>query len=192
VDSPEEQGREGSTDLSAITGEAKFAAEILLAEYRTLRDEILKKMDHRTSMVVCSVTVSSAVLGFGVERANSPLLLLSPLVSLLLGTLIAFQNAQIGEASEHIRNQIEAPLLATYAGYHGWHAVKRDPKYRLKQRLLPYHLPLILIAVAPAFVAIPLALANAKPLVLTLPILFVDLCLLAVYIAQIIKLRDLL
>ncbi|WIX89301.1 hypothetical protein [Amycolatopsis sp. DG1A-15b] len=192
MDSLEEQGSEGQTDVSAITSEAKFAAEVLLAEYKTLRDEILKKMDHRTSMVVCSVTVSSAVLGFGVERANGPLLLVSPLVSLLLGTLIAFQNAQIGEASEHIRNEIEAPLLSAYAGYHGWHQVKRDPKYRLKQRLLPYHLPLILIAAAPAVVAIPLAVANAKPLILTLPILFVDLCLLAVYITQIVKLRDLL
>ncbi|WIV56743.1 hypothetical protein [Amycolatopsis nalaikhensis] len=192
MDSLDEQGLERSTDVLAVTSEPKFAAEVLLAEYKTLRDEILKKMDHRTSMVVSSVTVSSAVLGFGVERASSPLLLVSPLVSLLLGTLIAFQNAQIGEASEHIRKQIEAPLISAVAGYHGWHHTKRDPKYRLKQRLLPYHLPLILIAIAPAVVAIPLALTNAKPVMLSLPILTVDLCLLAIYVAQLVKLRDLL
>ncbi len=189
LDEPE-PGR--STDLAAITRDPKFTAEVLLAEYKTLRDEILKKMDHRTSMVVSSVTVSSAVLGFGVERASGPLLLVSPLVSLLLGTLIAFQNAQIGEASEHIRRQIENPLLATYAEYLGWHHTKRDPRYRLMQRLLPYHLPLILIAIAPAVVAIPLALTNAKPVAVTIPILIVDVGLLVIYIAQLVKLRDLL
>ncbi len=191
MDSLGEQEPDRPADISAITREPHFAAELLLAEYKTLRDEILKKMDHRTSMVVCSVTVSSAVLGFGVERTSGPLLLVSPLVSLLLGTLIVFQNAQIGEASEHIRRRIEAPLSSAFAGFEGWHHTKRDPKYRLRQRLLPYHLPLILIAVAPAAVAVPLALANAKPLALTTPILIVDLCLLTIYVAQLIKHRDL-
>ncbi|MEV7044290.1 hypothetical protein [Amycolatopsis sp. NPDC051061] len=103
-----------SSDVNDIIGDAGFARDLLLAEYRTLRDEILKKMDHRTSLVVCSVTVSSAVLGFGIERKSASLLLVSPLVSLLLGILIAFYNMQIGIASEHLRRHYEQPVARRF------------------------------------------------------------------------------
>jgi uncharacterized membrane protein len=98
--SSEEQAVAAMNDMEQIIADPGFLSEVLLAEYKTLRDEILKKMDHRTSLVVCSVTVSSAVLGFGIERKSAPLLLVSPLVSLLIGILILFHNVQIGEASE--------------------------------------------------------------------------------------------
>jgi hypothetical protein len=173
-----------SVDTGSFIWDSKFASEVLLAEYKTLRDEILKKMDHRTSMVVCSVTVSSAVLGFGIDRKSGPLLLVSPLVSLLLGILILFHNIQIGEAAEHLRRQVDVPLSEKFREFPGWHNLKSDPKYRLKQRMLPYHLPLILIAVAPAVVSTPLALVSPGPFVLTLPILVVDFALLVVYVVQ--------
>lgn len=96
---PEEQvigetpnGAHVDQDLVTITNNPSFVSEVLLAEYRALREEIVKKMDHRTSMVVCSVTVSSAVLGFGIERQSGPLMLVAPLVSLLLGIIILFHN----------------------------------------------------------------------------------------------------
>ncbi|MFE5569417.1 hypothetical protein ACFQ68_30825 [Amycolatopsis japonica] len=175
--------------LRSVAEDPKFASEVLLAEYRTLREEILKKMDHRTSMVVCSVTVSSAVLGFGIDRQSGPLLLVSPLVSLLLGILIVFHNVQIGECSDHLRKQVEDPLFETFQGFYGWHRGKSDPKYRVKQRIIPYLLPLILIATAPAMVAVPLALANMGSLALSLPVLTVDVALLAIYATQLIKHR---
>lgn len=180
---------DGRADLDSVLGDSKFAADVLLAEYKSLRDEILKKMDHRTSLVVCSVTVSSAVLGFGIDRKSGALLLVSPLVSLLLGTLILFQNVQIGETAQHIRRQFDGPLVDRFDGYVGWHIYKRDPKYLFRQRILPYHLSLILIAVAPALVAIPLALANADWVAWV--VLTVDLGLLAVYITQFVRYRSL-
>jgi hypothetical protein len=176
--------------IPAITDATDFVSDVLLAEYKTLRDEILKKMDHRTSLVVCSVTVSSAVLGFGIERQSGSLLLVSPLVSLLLGILIFFHNTQIGETSEYIRERIEGPISKRYPGLVGWHEEHGYPKNRLKQRMLPYHLPLILIAVAPAVVAIPLALSNIGSLALAIPVLIVDVSLLVIYILQLIKNHD--
>ncbi|MGW6933586.1 hypothetical protein ACWGE0_26260 [Lentzea sp. NPDC054927] len=168
--------------------DSKFVADVLLAEYKSLRDEILKKMDHRTSLVVCSVTVSSAVLGFGIDRKSGALLLVSPLVSLLLGTLILFHSVQIGEASAHLRAQFEKPLLERFGGYVGWHLYKVAPKHRFHRRILPLHLSLILIAIAPALVAIPLALANANWVVRV--ILAVDLALLAIYAIQFVRYRS--
>lgn len=188
--SPDERVAGQPVNISSITNEPKFASEVLLAEYKTLRDEILKKMDHRTSMVVCSVTVSSAVLGFGIERQSGPLLLVSPLVSLLLGILILFHNIQIGEVSEHLRSHVEKPISGHFGGYKGWHELKGDPKDRLRQRMLPYHLPLVLIAITPAVVAIPLALSSIGSIGLTIPVLIVDASLLVLYVVQLMKHRD--
>jgi hypothetical protein len=62
--SSEEKAVAAPNYMEQIAADPDFLSEILVAEYKTLRDEIIKKMDHRTSLVVCSVTVSSAVLGF--------------------------------------------------------------------------------------------------------------------------------
>lgn len=172
---------------SSIMGDPKFAAEIALAEYKALRDEILKKMDHRTSLMVCSVTVSSAVLGFGVERRNGPLLLVSPLISVLLGIVVLFHGAQIGQASEYLRRTFDIPLSDGARGAEGWHMSTADPGNRLRQRMLPYYFPLVLIAIAPAAVAVPLALADPDWVVWV--ILTVDGGLLAIYLALLVKYR---
>ncbi|WP_309115998.1 hypothetical protein [Saccharothrix sp.] len=187
MSSPDHEAVLEPVEMSKVIGRTEFATELLLAEYKGLRDEIIKKMDHRTSMVVCSVTVSSAVLGFGIERQSAPLLLVSPLVSLLLGLLILFQNMQIGLASEHLRKNLEQPLSKHVTGFTGWHEAMANPRVRVVQRLIPYHLSLVLIAVAPATVAIPLALARFGPAGTTVPVLIVVILLLALYIVQLFK-----
>lgn len=188
--SPEEQAGTALSDMERITADPIFLSEFLLAEYKTLRDEILKKMDHRTSLVVCSVTVSSAVLGFGIDRKSAPLLLVSPLVSLLIGILILFHNVQIGEVSEFLRRRVERPLSAAHPEFTGWHETKSDPKYRLKERIVPYHIPLALITVAPAIVAIPLALSIGDALLRAIPVFLVDSLLLVIYAVQMVKHRN--
>ncbi|MFD7656168.1 hypothetical protein ACFV4N_19530 [Actinosynnema sp. NPDC059797] len=163
--------------------------EMLLTEYKCLRDEIIKKMDHRTAMVASSITVSSAVLGFGVERGSAPLLLVAPMVSLLLGMLIYFHNTQIGEASEYIREHIEDRLARSTGVHLGWHGTKADYKYRFKVRFASYHVPLVLIATAPAAVALPLSLNNFTPPGLVIPLVVLDTLLLLVYATQIVRNR---
>jgi hypothetical protein len=56
--------------------------------------------------------------------------------------------------------------------------------------MVPYHVPLALITVAPAIVATPLALSVADALPRVIPILVVDALLLAIYVAQMVKHRD--
>ncbi|WP_439378612.1 hypothetical protein [Amycolatopsis lexingtonensis] len=186
-----ETGPDPTEVTSIITG-AEFAGDLLLAEYRALRDEILKKMDHRTSLVVCSVTVSSAVLGFGIDRKSASLLLVAPLVSLLLGILIVFYNMQIGVASEYLRNRYEKPLSRRFQGFTGWHEGMGDPDVRLLQRLVPYHLPLILIATAPLIVAVPLAVSLGNTFTSGIPVLVVVVGLLVVYVVELLRNRKLL
>jgi hypothetical protein len=138
-------------------------------------------MDHRTTFVASSVTVSSAVLGFGIERSSAPLLLVSPLVSLLLGMLIYFHNTQIGELSEYIRDNIESKLTTPSGLKMGWHDSKTDYRFRFQARFLSYHLPLVLIAITPAIIAIPLSLSDFQPIALALPLIIIDSLLTVFY-----------
>ena len=62
-----------------------------------------------------------------------------------------------------------------------------DPKVRFRHRMLPYHLPLVLIAVAPVLVAFPLALANPDWVVWLL--VGIGVGLLMVYMVQLVKYR---
>ncbi|MFD9705339.1 hypothetical protein [Lentzea sp. NPDC059081] len=174
-----------TAETPSVTSDPKFAAELALAEYKTLRDEILKKMDHRTSLVVCSVTVSSAVLGFGVDRRSGPLLLVSPLVSLLLGIVVLFHSNQIKGVSEYLRATFDQPLSKVRGDGAGWHIGMRDTKVRFRRRMVPYHLPLVLIAIAPALVAFPLAIASGDWVVW--PLVVVDVGLLVLYLTQLVK-----
>ena len=181
-----------SVELAEIMGTPAFASDLLIAEYRTLRDEILKKMDHRTSLVICSATVSSAVLGFGIERQSPPLLLVSPVVSLLLGIFILFQNVQIRVLSEHLRERIEEPASRQVGRLTGWHQAMGDPKGGTRRLLLlPYQFPLVLITITPAVVALPMALSTIGSAVgTTVPVLIVVVSLLAIYFAQLTWHRD--
>ncbi|MEV7046632.1 hypothetical protein, partial [Amycolatopsis sp. NPDC051061] len=79
-----------------------------------------------------------------------------------------------------------------FTGFVGWHEGMGDPDIRLLQRLVPYHLPLILIAVAPAIVAVPLALSAGSTFVASIPVLVVVACLLVVYVVELLRNRRLL
>jgi hypothetical protein len=54
------------------------AREILLAEYKALRDEIIKKMDHRATFRISALTLTVAAIAAGVQFRNNMLLLLVP------------------------------------------------------------------------------------------------------------------
>lgn len=168
----------------------RIAVDISLAEYKSLRDEILKKMDNRTALIVSSITVSSAIIGFGVERMSGPLLLVAPLVSVLLGLLVVHHNLQIGELSMYVRDEIETGLAKRYPASIGWHGGRTKFRVQFRHRVLSYHLPLILITVAPAMVSFALAWPHRDPLALTIPLGATSLLLLVVYVRHIICYRD--
>jgi hypothetical protein len=165
------------------TADAEAVREILLTEYKCLRDEVCKKMDHRASFIVSSVTTSVVALGVGVERGSGPILLLTPIIAALFGLLIMFHERQIGEVSEFIRDKIELPLLEHYPNSIGWHLAKGQ-MVRRKERLPGFYLPLILIMTVPSVAGFSLAWTFHNPLELTIPLAIASLGLLIVYSIQ--------
>jgi hypothetical protein len=61
--------------------------EIVLAEYRALRDEIGRIAGQRAVFRVVAFTLTSVAIGVGVERVSAVLLLLAP-IAVLLGDLM--------------------------------------------------------------------------------------------------------
>lgn len=91
------------------------AREIILAEYKALRDEIIKKMDHRTTFRISALTLTLAAIGVGVERKSDVVLLLVPIVAVLFNFVAIYHSIQIGRAADYIRDKIEPKLIAQVA-----------------------------------------------------------------------------
>lgn len=157
--------------------------EIVLTEYRCLRDEICKKMDHRASFIVASVTTSILSLGVGVERESGPILLLTPIIAVLFGLLIMFHERQIGEVSKFICDKIELPLSENYPNSMSWHLTKAKT-IKSQGRFPAFYLPLVLIMAIPSVAGFSSAWSFRNPLGLTVPLVITSLVLIVVYSVQ--------
>lgn len=83
----------------------------MLAEYATLRSEILKRMDMRQQMLTFTLVIAGTVLSFGVQTDVSPMVLLFyPILALFLATAWTQSDTRIWDIAEYIKNHIETNL----------------------------------------------------------------------------------
>ena len=86
----------------------KEQSEGMLAEYSTLRSEILKRMDMRQQMLTFTLVIAGTVLSFGVQNDVSPMvLLLYPILALFLATAWTQSDTRIWDIAEDIKTHIE-------------------------------------------------------------------------------------
>jgi hypothetical protein len=163
------------------------AREILLCEYRALRDEICKKMDHRTTMTVSSITVSLVALGVGIERKSGVLLLLIPMVCVLFGLFVVFNNKSIADISEYIKRNIESGFGRVHPAMPAWHTSLKHPAAHMKEIFTIYHLPNMLVVLAPSLASLAIAWAQEAPPTTLLPLTLLDALLLIAYILQYVR-----
>jgi hypothetical protein len=76
------------------------------AEYMTLRDEILRRIDSRQQTLSVSLTLAGAFLGIG-WNAGPVVLLLYPLIALLLAVAWAQNEVFIKQINTYIRDYLE-------------------------------------------------------------------------------------
>ncbi|QFU90337.1 hypothetical protein [Amycolatopsis sp. YIM 10] len=138
-----------TTDSSSPLENAAIR-EVLLVEYKSLREEIFKKMDHRTNLNISMLTVSMITLGAGVERKSEMILLLAPVVSVLFGFLIAFNNYSIYGITSHIRDSIEPKFRENESSLFQWHNIRAPGKDRMRRLMLVYHFPNMLAVITPS------------------------------------------
>lgn len=163
--------------------------ELKLAEYATLREEILKKMDHRTTYRQTTLTLSLTALALGVQFKSSPLLLVVPMITILLGNLTIFQTMQVSRISAYLLENVEKPFNLQYPQAFGWHSSNQDRPRRLRESMVSSFLPNAAIPLVPSFVAIILAWGYSKDFRVTALMTAVDLLLIAYFIVVYVKNR---
>jgi hypothetical protein len=171
----------------AVSGpepEAADAAEreILLTEYKALRDEILKKMDHRATFRVSALTLTVAAIGVGAERKSGLLLLLAPIVITLFSNLAIYHSVQIARAANYIRDVIEPKLDRQAPGSIGWHHFTSDRSSQFRQTFLSHHVPNLMIVIVPTTVAVALGWSYPDSVLLSTIVTVVDSVLVGVFL----------
>jgi hypothetical protein len=137
--------------------------QFMLAEYQALREEILRRQDHRISLLISSLTLSTAVIGVGMERSSAVLLLLAPIVACLFGLLIQYHGMVIAEIGAYIRDDIERPIQSVYPDVSGWQLRRISRKQWFRQILVVGHLPVSLATVVPSVVGLIFAWSLPGP-----------------------------
>lgn len=81
----------------------------VLAEYATLRDEIIKRMELRNSIVFGTLTFAGVLLSFGL---NTPTLaFIYVIISMLLAAAWVHSDVVISELGRYIREHLENPEI---------------------------------------------------------------------------------
>jgi hypothetical protein len=142
--------------METADGSDPTEVQILLAEYAALRNEAVKRMEHRITLLVTSLTVSAATIAVGVERRSAGLLLIVPVVAGLFGLLIVYHHMAIKELGIYIRNYIEEPLRESNPRVMNWQSTRLPSSTRAKRIFGIWHLPMVLATLVPSAVGLGL------------------------------------
>lgn len=82
-----------------------------LAEYQSLREEILKRIEIRQQVLTFTLVVAGAILSYGTAKPDDGvILLLYPLLALFLAIAWMQSDVRAGEIGNYIKEQIETKL----------------------------------------------------------------------------------
>ncbi|RSM50851.1 hypothetical protein DMA12_01540 [Amycolatopsis balhimycina DSM 5908] len=155
--------------------------DIVLVEYKALRDEIAKKMDHRVTFRISALTLTLAATAVGVERKSGVLLLLAPIVSIMFSNIATYISSQIDRIVGYLREVVEPKLNHLAPDSACWHTFEGSRSSRFKQTFMPYHIPMLVLVVVPTFVAIGLGWTYANSVPISIIITVADVALFALF-----------
>jgi hypothetical protein len=95
---------DATVDNTTAVERARAGAEM---EYKTLRDEILRRIDSRQQVISITLTIAGAFLGIGWGTDGAVALLIYPLLALLLAAGWAQNEMRIRQLNSYIRNHLE-------------------------------------------------------------------------------------
>jgi len=161
--------------------------QFMLSEYSSLRDEILRRAGHRITLLVTSLTISSAVIGIAVERESSDLLLVVPVIAVLFGLLILFHHVIIYIIADYIRKNLEASLKEAFPDLKGWQSSRAPAPAHARSALSNWHFPMMAATLVPTLLALGLSLTFPGRVTTTVILLIVDVAALSFYLVQYIR-----
>jgi len=111
----------------------------LLAEYATLREEILKRMEFQHQLISLTLIIAGTILSIGLQ-SESPIspLLVYPLIAVFLAIGWKHHNTRISTIGQYIRDNIEKKLThVNWETYFNYKVDKEQPKIKgATQRML--------------------------------------------------------
>jgi hypothetical protein len=102
--------------------------DLLLEEYRTLRTEILNKMDKQYQIIGLGIGGVSILLGFALQDKIYGIFFILPLIIISAILLFDSEKTAILNAGEYIRTVIEEPILShsRFLGWERWLLENKD------------------------------------------------------------------
>jgi len=169
----------------------KDELQCILEEYKSLRAEAQVRMGHRITLLTSNVATAGVLLGlaFNTLNSNSPnakhspeIFLLVPLITSLFGLLTAYHTTLIYDMADYLK-LLEIRINKIYPLAMGWYASSDGSQF--PKIFWIWHLPMILITLAPSFVAILLFLSSAPKWETQIVVLLIlDLLLLIYFVVE--------
>ncbi len=123
TDSTSSLPRPGSSRSLELSGESRV--ELIIAEYESLRYEILKLIELQSQLISLAVVALGTVLSFGLQAGNSSLVFVYPFLALILGISWLNHSHAISRCAAYLSQELE-PRCGT--GVLGWEQfVRRNP-----------------------------------------------------------------
>lgn len=112
-----------SSRSSELSGESRV--ELIIAEYASLRCEILKLIEMQSQLISLAVVALGAMLSFALQTGNSALVFVYPFLALILGVSWLNHSHAISRCAAYLSQELE-PRCGT--GVLGWEQfVRRNP-----------------------------------------------------------------
>ncbi len=116
--------------VMSITQEEKNPArsvELIVAEYASLREEILKLTDIQSQIVVIALLSFGTILTVGTQIKNAPIMFTYPILVLFLAIIWANNAHGIDMLGMYIQNQIECKVGIENIGWENFSRKDRAP-----------------------------------------------------------------
>jgi hypothetical protein len=168
----------------------KDELQFVLEEYKSIRTESQARMGHRVTLMTSHMATVGILFGLALNALNGSsrdeygdkILLLIPLISCLFGLLTAYHTALIYDMADYLL-LIETRINRVHPFAMGWHTSSNNSQF--PKIFWMWHLPMMLITLAPAFVATLLFLfAYPKIEPATMILLLIDFVLVIYFLFE--------
>lgn len=104
---------------------AEGCAELIVAEYESLRCEILKLIELQAQLISLIVVALGTMLSFGLQMKNSTVILVYPLLSLILGISWLNHSHAISRCAAYLSQELEPRFGRNALGWENY--VRKNP-----------------------------------------------------------------
>lgn len=99
--------------------------ELIVAEYTSLRNEILKPLELQVQLISLNVIALGTMLSFGIQAGNSVVILIYPLLSLILGISWLNHSHANSRCAAYLSQELEPQLGGKVLGWGNY--VRQNP-----------------------------------------------------------------